>query len=289
MASDNTWCTFEINGKTLTFDGKANTRTPYKMTLIEGLSASDYEVNVVSSGEGHGGRVSGKRVKEREITIEGEYRGAEDVDDQEDMLIGFFTPLSSGKLTVNKGGRQRYINFELSSFQVKRENYYHRLGFQIILLCPDPFFKSIDAFSQNMASRIPLVRAAFFIPPSGHVSSIKRFTQEAHILNNGHKPTGLNIEMIAGGDVENPKLTNLTTGEYIRINVTLKKGDVLLVNTVQGETDITLNGEKITHLKDRGSRYFQMVVGDNILRYDADRGYVNLNVYPRYREEWLGI
>lgn len=70
LETDNITIEIEISGKKLNIDGKYNTSAPYKLINVEGLSASDYEIELTSNGSGNGGRISGKRVAERIITIE---------------------------------------------------------------------------------------------------------------------------------------------------------------------------------------------------------------------------
>lgn len=287
--NDNIICDITIGDQTITMDGKALTSNIYKIISIEGLSASDYEVNIVPSGQNHGGRVSGKRIAERMITIEGRYRGPLNAGDVEEWLIGFFSPLKAGHMVVHKNGVSRYIDFDVQGFQVKRENIGKPLKFQVILIAAKPFFKDINEFADNMASRINRIRAPFVIKPYGLVASVKRYNQEARITNKGHKDTGIRIEIKVSGKVVNPRIDNLTTGQYIKVNTILKNGDVLLINTNKGETDITLNGVSITNLKDRGSRYFRMEPGDNVLKYNADEGYMCMDVFPRHTPEYLGV
>lgn len=287
--TDNTILSFCIAGETLVMDGRVDTAHPYKIFTLEGLSAADYEINIVKNGQGHGGRVSGKRVSDRQITVEAEYRGVGDIDTQEEFLIGYFNPFYTGVLTVEKGGFKRFIEFEVSSFISNRANYYDSLSFQAILTCPYPFFKDTDEYSENMAKKTGLIRAPFIIPQSGYITSVKEYKQEMRITNVGHKEAGIKIEIRAVGTVVNPRMDNLTTGQYIKVNHTMAAGDVLIINTNRGETNITLNGQSVTNKKDRGSRYFQMEKGDNVLKYGADDGYTYMNVYPRYRPEYLGV
>ncbi|MEG2286202.1 MAG: phage tail family protein, partial [Eubacterium sp.] len=163
------------------------------------------------------------------------------------------------------------------------------LKFQAIFLCADPFFHDVDQHGENMASKTNLIRAPLVFTKGNFVASIKRYKLEARVNNPGHKETGLIISIIARGDVDQPRIDNLTNGQYISVNTKMKNKDVLVINTIKGETGITLNGTNITHLKDRKSRFFQMLSGDNILKYSAMTGYIYMDVSPRWGAEFLGI
>ncbi len=40
---------------------------------------------------------------------------------------------------------------------------------------------------------------------------------------------------------------------------------------------------------DRSSSFIDMQVGENVLKYSADKGYTNLNVYPKWTAEFFGV
>lgn len=50
-----------------------------------------------------------------------------------------------------------------------------------------------------------------------------------NIVNDGHVETPIEVEF--HGPAENPRVTNLTTGEYVQVNRTLTSDDVLFINT----------------------------------------------------------
>lgn len=283
----NTVLNLEINRKTMTMDGKASGDAVYKITSLEGLSASDIELNLVANGQDHGSRMAGRRVTERTITIEGRYRGKREQDAIREEMIAFFNPLHTGTLTVQQGDITRKIDFVVSGFEIKQKG--TQMAYQVILTCAKPFFRDASEYAENMAGRTAMIHAPLAFASVGLVSSIKKFKQEMAITNYGHKETGIRIEIVARGAVVNPRLDNLTTGEYIKVNVTMATGDVLLINTNKGETDITLNGVGVNNKKDRGSRYFKLFEGVNTLKYNADEGYIHMDVFPRYTAEYLGI
>ena len=82
-------------------------------------------------------------------------------------------------------------------------------------------------------------------------------------MNDGDVPCGLQIKFIAArGPVLNPKILHQGTGQFIRVKVSLQKGDTLLIDTS---------------------------VGENYLEYDADENYTNLDVMLYYTPLYLGV
>jgi len=275
----------ECNGKILEI-GKDKL---YKLINIEGISSSEYSVDIVNNAQFDGGTVKSKRVESRLITITAEYPSTEDTETRRQNLIRFFNPYLTGKLYVNYSGVKRVINYEVAGFKDSRENLYDPLKFIINLICPNPFFKDEREFSKNMAGKINSITVPFTIPASGMIMSAKVLRQEATIINNGDKDTGLIISFIAKGEVSNPKIENLTTGKFLRIVVDLMPGDILTINTNKGNKRIELNGKNISQKMDRSSSFIDMQVGENILKYSADKGYTNLNVYPKWTAEFFGV
>jgi len=275
----------ECNGKILEI-GKDKL---YKLINIEGISSSEYSVDIVNNAQFDGGTVKSKRVESRLITITAEYPSTEDTETRRQNLIRFFNPYLTGKLYVNYSGVKRVINYEVAGFKDSRENLYDPLKFIINLICPNPFFKDEREFSKNMAGKINSITVPFTIPANGMIMSAKVLRQEATIINNGDKDTGLIISFMAKGEVSNPKIENLTTGKFLRIVVDLMPGDILTINTNKGTKRIELNGKNISQKMDRSSSFIDMQVGENILKYSADKGYTNLNVYPKWTAEFFGV
>jgi len=275
----------ECNGKILEI-GKDKL---YKLINIEGISSSEYSVDIVNNAQFDGGTVKSKRVESRLITITAEYPSTEDTETRRQNLIRFFNPYLTGKLYVNYCGVKRVINYEVAGFKDSRENLYDPLKFIINLICPNPFLKDEREFSKNMAGKINSITVPFTIPANGMIMSAKVLRQEATIINNGDKDTGLIISFMAKGEVSNPKIQNLTTGKFLRIVVDLMPGDILTINTNKGNKRIELNGKNISQKMDRSSSFIDMQVGENILKYSADKGYTNLNVYPKWTAEFFGV
>ncbi|WP_346961628.1 hypothetical protein [Clostridium sp.] len=275
----------ECNGKILEI-GKDKL---CKLINIEGISSSEYSVDIVNNAQFDGGTVKSKRVESRLITITAEYPSTEDTETRRQSLIRFFNPYLTGKLYVNYSGVKRVINYEVAGFKDSRENLYDPLKFIINLICPNPFFKDEREFSKNMAGKINSITVPFTIPARGMIMSAKVLRQEATIINNGDKDTGLIISFMAKGEVSNPKIENLTTGKFLRIVVDLMTGDILTINTNKGTKRIELNGKNISQKMDRSSSFIDMQVGENILKYSADKGYTNLNVYPKWTAEFFGV
>ena len=272
-------------------DGLANGSEDFHITKFEGFESSDIQINKTDYAVGNGSLISSVRLQSRTITIEAAFnqRNGANEKEVEQFLIGFFDPFQTTRITVNKYGYKRYLDFVVSSFKTNFENSNKKLCFQLVGDAPDPLLKDAEEFSEDVATKIPMLRSPFYFTSSGSVAAIMEFKSVFTLDNTGHIETGIDLIIKASGEVVNPKLTNLDTGQYLKINKTLASGDVLEISTVRSNNYVRINGVNESKYKDRGSTYFQLVPGSNSLTFSADSGYTQMSVYPKFRAEYFGI
>ena len=296
----------ECNGKTLSF-GKSQSgeKREFGITKIEGLEASELEISTTDNALVDGSTVDGKRIKNRPIHIEATLRDDRNNAANRQRIIKFFNPKYTGKLTVNHSGTERNIEYELEGWNfVATSNVYNQLSIVVDLMCPDPYFQNMDNFGQNMADiskhiAFPwrVVKEKVVVPDpykglalSGQITGYRTLTKEVHLPNDGDVPTGVQIQFIAErGPCTNPKITLVGTGQFVRVVVDMKEGDVLMVDTNKRHQVIELNGVNVYQKIDRLSEPFELEVGSNYLEYDADENYTNLDVKLFYTPLYLGV
>jgi len=303
--------TLECNGMSLQFGmSGAKEKREFGITKITGLEASELEVSNTENALVDGSTVDGKRIKKRPIHIEATLRDDKNNELNRQRIISFFNPKYTGKLTVNHSGTERNIEYELEGWNfVAKNNVYNQLAIVVDLMCPDPFMKNIDNFGKNMADyskhiAFPwrVVKKKVIVPDPykgltlpGQITGYRTLRKEVFLPNDGHVPTGLQIEFIATrGPVTNPKITLIRTsagesGKFMRVKVAMEKGDVLLIDTNKRHQVIELNGGNVYQKIDRLSQPFELEKGDNYLEYDADENYTNLDVRLYYTPLYLGV
>lgn len=109
-------------------------------------------------------------------------------------------------------------------------------------------------------------------------------------MNNGHVSTP--IEVIFKGNALNPTLTNLTTGEFIKVNRLIPKGYKLILNTEFGNKKVEIEApdgmkENAFHYIDLDSTFFSLPVGETKIGFMADEG--EPEVYVRYSKKYLTV
>lgn len=264
--------------------------TPYGVLDYNGLEASMYTVTWKTAAQLDGGLLNGRRTEPRTIQIIAEYFPEDDSDSARHFLEGFFHPKEGGELTVTYNEVQRKIDYELSSFQILSKNIWGPTRFSVQLLCLQPYFKDMEGFDVNLAGLRNMFAFPLVFPPAGFVASFRELTVQVTVNNPGQLPAGMNVEIIARrGVAVNPALYNLSTGEYVRVIKTLNQYQTLRICTIPGQKRVEIDGVNAMQYIDRSSVFFSMPPGDSILKYDADTGRQNLDVYPRFEPMYLGV
>jgi hypothetical protein len=139
--------------------------------------------------------------------------------------------------------------------------------FQIQFHCNDPYWYGNSAQSISMV----LVTGGFTFPftfPKTFGSYVGSVSTPA--VNAGDSVTPVLISVY--GPCAVPVITNQTTGQLIKCNITLQSGDVLIINTKFGSKSVTLitsAGVKSNQMAtlDPTSTFWQLAIGSNNILY----------------------
>ncbi len=290
------------NGRTLSMGPDED----IDITAVSGLEASEFDIATSDNALVDGVTVDGKKVKARPIHIEAAFRSLAHNPANRDKLVKFFNPKYTGKALIENMGTPRNIEYELEGWSIeKAPNLNSRIKFVVDLICPDPYMQNVDNFGKNMANITPQWAYPYIatkqkiydvelsrrgLTLGGKIAGYRTLRQEVILPNDGDVPTGVIVKFVAArGDVTNPSITLLSTGQFVRVVVAMQEGDVLVVDTNERHQVIELNGVNIYQKIDRKSDPFQLAVGDNSMEYSADLNYVNLDVYVYYTPKYLGV
>jgi len=299
--------TLECNGQTLTF-GKSESgdKREFGITNITGLESSDLDLNTIDNALVDGTIVDGKRIEKRPVHIDARLLDDTNNAENRQRIIKFFNPKYTGTMTVNHSGTQRKIEYELDGWTfVSKKTIYSRLEISVDLLCPDPFMQNMDNFGKNMAEKVALFAFPWRVLTkkvsgvsdpykglalAGQVSGYQLINKSVAISNDGDVPCGLQIKFVAArGPCTGPKITHVSSGQYMHVNITMSQDDVLLIDTSDRNQIIELNGTNVYQYIDRLSEPFKLDVGENYLEYEADEKEPNLDVYLYYTPLYLGV
>lgn len=106
--------------------------------------------------------------------------------------------------------------------------------------------------------------------------------------NEGQVPAPVTITI--SGACTNPRIDNVTTGEFIKLNnLTMGAADVLEINTGFGEKSVKLNGSNIFNKLDFSSTFFNLKKGDNEISFTDDTGNNSATIHFVYKNLFITI
>lgn len=261
----------------------------YDVLEVIGLNPPTAAINTAIVAGFDGSRFNSARIEQRNIVITLNIRYP--IEANRLILYKYFRVKRYVKIYYKNGSRDVFIegyveNFENNIFtQLQRP--------QISIICPNPFWKSTTDINVEFSNMTALFEFPFSIPSEGiEFSSINKITTT--YINIGDVATGAIIKFYANSDqILNPIFYNRTTGKYFGLNFDMYDGDVITVNTQQGEKSVTLLRDGITTniLSNRqtGSTWITFEPGENEISYGADEGQSNLNVTVTAVQKYEGV
>ena len=169
--------------------------------------------------------------------------------------------------------------------------------FSLEFICLNPLF-----YSDTKCIELASVNSAFVFPFSmtqdkGVIFGNIEQKQVQLINNEGDVNCGLKVKIRAlGGAIRNPKIYNVTTGQFIQFeDVTLNDGDILYVNTVLGEENSYIHrvetgeDESIIGNTTTGSEYFQIIQGSSFYAYSLEESSPTVEATIEYKELFFNV
>lgn len=261
----------------------------YDVIEVDGLNPPTAAINTVEISGIDGARFNSSRIETRNIVI----------------TLNIKPPIEANRIVLYKYIRvKRYIKvyYKNEHRDVFAEGYVETFENnlfdmvqqpQISIICPNPFWKSTSELQVGFSNTISLFEFPFSIPSAGiEFSQIQRLTTT--YINVGDVATGAIIQFYATtNQILNPKFYNRTTGQFFGLDFDMYEGDVITVNTQQGEKSVTLlrDGVKTNILSDRtqGSSWITFEPGENEISYGADHGQSNLKVSVIAVQKYEGV
>ena len=171
---------------------------------------------------------------------------------------------------------------------------------QISILCPNPYFKSVDDTVIEIIKRDALFSFPFSINEGEPIAlSNYNVDQTATLINNSTNDLGMIIQIDVDKDMEedeiviSPQITNVDTSEFFKLITTLISGDRVVINTNKGSKSVRRirNGisTNIFSSIGSGSAFLTIPIGESKFTYSAQDGSQYMNVKFIYTEEYRGV
>ena len=286
-----------VNGEEFIFD---NTNRLVNGLDLSGLQA---DLNFTESSLG-GSRYQNTRLRNRELTLELQLRKNLQSEELSDLArqraYTVFNP-ESNPIRFDfqtSNGENYYLTAYLNSAPTMPPDASNdNSAFQSMLLqltCLDPFIYQTQESKVEIANYEALFEFDLEIPEEG-IEFERRVDSLFGIIEyTGNGQSGMTIRFIARGNVSNPSLINVNTGEQIKLYYDMQPGDVIIIETYRGQRSIRLQRGRINvnifnSYSLTESTFLQLSPGTNIFRSTADVGEELLEVSLEYRVRRIGL
>lgn len=262
------------------------------IVLSKDLGQSKSIINTTKAVEQNGVYLNNSFLDSRDISIKGAILGrGNSISNLKNNLIKIINPLEPLTFIINDK-KIECIASSTVKFDEKTAKFDY-IEFFIELFCPDPFFMDLETKIVDMSSWTNNFSFELEIPNDGIEFGMKTSESIINLVNSSSIKTGLVIKILAKADCLNPRIINILTQEYIKINTTITAGDIITINTNFGNkrVELTKNGltQNIINKLDINSVFLQLASGDNLLKLEAENGISNLSCQIFYTNKYLGV
>ena len=204
------------------------------------------------------------------------------------------------KLVAECYGQYKIAGYPVSSVSYSvpyEENNDIMCKFMVNMYCDDPCFYELAQREMEIATWDASFHFPLIIPKDVGVVFAKRNTQlVGSVFNNGDVNIGMVIRFKAITTLKNPYIVSFATNETLKITYTMLPDDEIVVDTRFNKKSVWLYrpGEEpisifwALNYPDE-SKFLQLVVGNNRLRYGADENENSLTVLIEYEPQWLEV
>ena len=151
----------------------------------------------------------------------------------------------------------------------------------------DPCYYAEDAMEARVQGYLGGFTIPFTVP-----FTLGTADDLASLYNSGDTPTPCIITLT--GMMENPIVTNVTTGEFILVRRTIADTETLVINTKHGSKSVTLiDSDNIEtnalNYVTSTSKFFQLAPGLNTIRFTATTQGNNASGKLAYNPRWISL
>lgn len=269
-----------------------NNESKYQIIRIDGLTPPKAQIYTNSIANLPGERFKHSKIEMRNIVINLRING--DVERNRIELYNYFAPSKWCKLYFKNETRKVYIDGYVETMEA--DLFVINETVQVSIVCPNPFFKSVDMVGSDLTFVSNGFEFPFAIPSYGIEFSTILDNKVSVLINRGDVEAGIIIEIsTAYIPITNPVIYNYETGEFLKINATVGRGERIIVNTTKGEKSIIRKSNSGTEtnimnsLDLNSSTWLQSSPGVNYFTFSADSGAEMLNVYISQNLLYLGV
>ena len=266
-------------------------RRPFLLESVEGRGGVEADVQMQTAPYQDGATYIDTLLTTRPLTLNVSLvaESRDELNALRHTVSAIFNPkIGKGTLVYKNGETERSIQVVVDGSPAfpagdAKGKWYQKTS--INLIAPDPYWQDIFVENYKLEDFVSNFKFPFHFPVRFATRGDSKL-----LINKGDVPTPIRVEF--RGPVNNPRITNLTTGEFIKVNREIPVGYKLILDTSFGNKRVEITGPDGTvqnafHYIDLASTFFNLDVGDNRFAFITDSG--SPEVYVEYKHRYLSV
>ena len=243
---------------------------PYALAGIEGVSPSDATINLTDMAHNHGALFSSSKVQPRTINVGIAITAR--AEESRLYLYKVFRPSKPVRVEYKSAALDVWIEGYVASAPVPLMD--NKQVMTVEIICPDPFWRSTATIRDELTETIGAFHFPFAITAASPIpiSYVQGLTNIV-VTNDGAAETGFRMILHASSVVRYPKVFNYVTGEFFGLNVEMRAGDTITIDSTAGKKTVTLtrDGADTNYFNYimQGSTWLTLEQGGNVFTYEA--------------------
>ena len=272
---------------------------------IEGLGPAKATINTTEVSLNDGSIYNSSKLDNRNITFDLLFyqTDTETIEDIRQKSYKYFPIKKKMSITVETDNNTLTADGYVESNEP--EIFSETEGSMISIICPDPYFYELYDDYTVFSGVEPLFEFPFeneSVDEPLLEMGMLQIKRENTVFYEGYGEVGVSIYIHALGEATNLTIINTGTREKLIINTNKLKqmtghpiiaGDNITIHTHKGNKSITLLRDGVTtnilNCREKGSKWFTLVKGDNIFAYTAETGATNLQFTVVNRNAYDGV
>lgn len=256
------------------------------LTNIDGLTSQNITLDTTKTVNGIGVQVNTQTVEPKNISLTGVLLG--DSSARRKDLLRTIIPRAVSRMEID----DLYTITVYPTQTPEIERYSRDAGFSVMLRAPFPYFAVQEEKTEVMMGVTKLFK--FPCKLNSFILGQRMQLVYKFVNNPGSVACGFTAVLTADGDVVNPKIEHMDTGEYVMIKKTMHDGDTITYSYLNGRASVYYAQgdnapENAFSALSIDSVPFELAPGDNPIKITAADGYSLLDAFITFHPVYAGV
>nr|DAJ98111.1 MAG TPA: tail protein [Caudoviricetes sp.] len=259
----------------------------FKITNIDGLTDMSADISSTDTIGTDGDSVTNVKAQPRSIVIDLTINEGVNVENAKRTVLSYVKFKAAGALLWTQNKKEKRIQGIVENVSMPR--FTNQAVMQITLYCSQPYWEDINEFVTQITQFLDLHKFPIAFPEAGvPFGRYNNDTLTQTFTNNGDVAIGAVFEIITlTEDLIHPVIYDKDRNSF-GVNVTVSKGDTLVINTIKGQKSVTMNGKNLISKIDKGITWLELALGDNEFSLQFDHGdATSAYMRIRYKQKYV--